>query len=264
MNKPAFVVRKSLDVDNEFDVISKYFYTTHYRTEVPPNSLVFGRYSFLPFYKELEEEVGLNGSKLSNSLEQHEYIAIAKNWISDLSSFTPKTYENWFNIPEGSYIVKGSTNSKKSNWNTHMFAETKDDVRKVAERLMDDTHIISQGLIIREYIPLISYGEDINGLPITNEWRFFFYKDKLLSYGWYWAIYPDIFELHRPAISSDAIALAQEIAHTVSKSANFFVLDMAQTRSGDWILIEVNDGNQSGLGMNDPHVLFSKLKDSLN
>lgn len=264
MSIPAFIVRKTLDVDNEFDIVSKYFYTTHYRSALPPNSLVFGRYSFLPFYKELEEEVGLSGGKLSNNYEQHNYIADAKNWISDLGQFTPKTYDNWFNLPDGSYIVKGSTNSKKSNWKTHMFAETKDDVRVIAERLMDDAHIISQGLMVREYIPLVSYGEDINGLPITNEWRFFFYKEELLSYGWYWAIYPNIFSEKHPEIPNDAIMLTKEIAKIVSKNTNFFVLDMAQTKSGEWILIEVNDGNQSGLGMNDPDILFSNLKKVLD
>ncbi len=259
-NNPTVLVRKSLDVENEASVISKHFDTTYYRSQIAPNSLVIGRYSCLPFYKELEEELALNNSCLINSFNQHTYIADAKNWIHDIPEYTPKTYDNWYNLPEGSYIVKGSTNSRKSSWHTHMFAPTKDDVQIIAERLMDDQFIFSQGLIIREYIPLVTFDYAINGLPITNEWRFFFYKENMLSYGWYWSSHIDVFEEKNPQISSDGILFAEKIAKIISKNTNFFVLDVAETLSGDWIVIEVNDGSQSGLSMSDPDVLFGNLK----
>ena len=46
----------------------------------------------------------------------------------------------------------------------------------------------------------------------------------------------------------------------IQRYANFFVLDIAKTESGDWILVEINDGQMSGLSMCNPHQLYSKLQ----
>lgn len=45
-----------------------------------------------------------------------------------------------------------------------------------------------QEILYREYIPLETFDVAIGGCPITNEWRFFCYKDKILSWGYYWSI----------------------------------------------------------------------------
>jgi hypothetical protein len=37
------------------------------------------------------------------------------------------------------------------------------------------------------------------------------------------------------------------------------VLDIAETEKGDWILIEMNDAQMSGLSMNDPQMLYKRL-----
>lgn len=46
---------------------------------------------------------------------------------------------------------------------------------------------------------------------------------------------------------------------TVSPHINFFVMDVARTEDGKWLLIELNDGQMSGLSENNPEVLYSKL-----
>jgi hypothetical protein len=37
-------------------------------------------------------------------------------------------------------------------------------------------------------------------------------------------------------------------------------MDIAKTQSGEWIVIELNDGQMSGLSENDPNVLYKNLK----
>jgi len=42
------------------------------------------------------------------------------------------------------------------------------------------------------------------------------------------------------------------------------VVDVARTESGEWIVIELNDGQQSGLSDNDPDQLYSNMKKMLD
>ena len=137
-----------------------------------------------------------------------------------------------------------------------MFAKTKGDALCIANKLLNyDDLIGEQGVIYRKYVPLETYEVGLNGLPFTNEWRFFFYKKNLLSYGYYWSIADDTNRI----VEEDCIKFAQKIANIVSKYTNFYVLDVAKATSGDWILIEINDGQMSGLSMNDPDTLYKNL-----
>lgn len=256
--KPIILFRRGFDDDNEIEIAAKYFDVVEQRSKIPENSLVIGRYSCLPFYKELEEDVFSLNSKLINSHKQH--IFIAENileWANNvLVDLTPSAFDKWGNLPEGSYVVKGKTNSKKFQWDTHMFAPTKGDIAKVVKNLLDDTFINQQGLIVRPYFKLKQIDEAINGLPITNEWRFFFYKDQILSYGFYWAIIED----PPTTIGPEGINLAKLAAKKVSEHVDFFVLDVAQKENGEWIVIEINDAQMAGLSLNDPNEFYGNLK----
>lgn len=264
----SVLFRKNLDdygdeqFGDEFNTCSKYFQTYENRTRVPKDSLVIGRYSVLPYYPELEADLRIRGCILINNYKQHRYIADITNYYEDLKDFTPKTYTEWGNIPEGQYIVKGKTNSRKHHWNTHMFAKDKKSLIDVVRRVFDDSFISSQGVVVREYIPLKKLDEGMNDLPITNEWRFFFYRNHLLTHGYYWASCPEAFD--KAECSFKMIDYAKEIATIVSKKANFFVLDIGEKAEGGFTLIEINDGQMSGLSLCEPEKIYSKFKDVLN
>lgn len=253
----SILFRKSLEEEGEFEAASSSFQTYEFRSQVPSDSLVIARYSALPFYKELEAELALRNSKLINSYAEHEYIADIENWCNDIRAFTPKSYFTWTDLNEGKFVVKGRTNSRKFQWNTSMFADGREQLLKVINNLLQDDMISNQGLCVREYVPLVTYEKAINDLPITNEWRMFFYKEKLIDYGFYWSIYDG----SRPQdIAPEGKRVAQEVANIISKKTNFFVLDMAETESMGWICIEINDGQQSGLSTIDPTSFYTNLK----
>lgn len=139
-----------------------------------------------------------------------------------------------------------------------MFAKSRADVPVVARRLLDDTMIREQGLVVREYVPLVKLGEGLNGLPITNEWRFFFYGTNVLAKGFYWqGSHPEL--AMYAALSEEAELLANYAASRIAPHAMFFVIDLAETAAGNWIVIEVNDGQMSGLCGADPHELYRNL-----
>jgi hypothetical protein len=59
-------------------------------------------------------------------------------------------------------------------------------------------------------------------------------------------------------------AIIEKIQNTeLSEPPTYYVIDVAKTAAGKWILIELNDGQMSGLSDNDPDVLYSNLKKSL-
>jgi len=257
---PTILFRKSLSEEGELEVCRKYFHTIEQRSLINPDSLIIGRYSVLPYYKELEQDITILGSDLINTYKQHKWIADFE-YYNVLKKYTPETwYEQDFYKCDysGPFVVKGKTNSRKLNWDTEMFATTKKDATKIAGILHNDGYIGSQDIIFRKYIPLKTYEIGIHNLPFTNEWRIFCYKDKILSRGYYWSCASEQ-TIDSATLYDAGENLIRELVKIASQYVNFYVLDVAQTQEGNWILIEINDGQMSGLSENNPDVLYKNL-----
>lgn len=235
----------------------KYFEVVESRVNLQ-NRLVIPRYSLLPFPHELERDIKLQGGKLINSTLEHQYIANF-DYYHDVALWTPRSYFDLQSVPKtgGPFVLKGRTNSRKHQWLTKMFATDYQDLLQKYWALNEDPLIQDQGIVIRDFVKLKNFGTGINGLDFANEWRFFYYKKTLLSYGYYWSSGEIIPE--KSSLDPKAIDLANEIASVVSENVNGFVLDLAQKENGDWILIEINDLTMSGLSENDPEELYKNL-----
>jgi hypothetical protein len=233
--------------------------------------VMIGRYSVLPYYRELEKDLlerSCGEIKLINSHQQFKYVADLQNWYQDLSKFTPKTWftlqEYLADIYEGPVILKGETNSRRDKWLTHMFALNKDEAREVYCRLMDDGLISQQKIYIRKYEPLKKLIDGVNGMPIPNEWRIFICYGKMISCSYYWGTYLE--DIEEKGIKYD-IPLFETIEKFVKKigdKSNFYSLDIAQKENGEWIVIELNEGQQSGLNGINPLKFYTALKKILD
>jgi hypothetical protein len=246
------------------------FFCTSSRMHIQPGDLVVGRYSVLPFYREQEEDIEIAGARLINTIGQHGYIADMQNWIEDLKDLTPETWFRLEDVPKdgpGSFVLKGATNSKKQAWSTSMFARDYAAASTVYSRLCDDGFIGTQPIYIRRYVPLVRLGEAIGGLPLTKEFRFFVCNGEVLAGGFYWAAFQeDIVEQGGviPDITEVPSAFLEEAVRRVKDHAPFVVIDVAQTETGEWIVIELNDGQMSGLSAVDPKVLYRRLHEVLS
>lgn len=266
---PVVLFRDTLAEEGELAVCHRHFHTYRSRMEIPRESLVVCRYSALPFYQEMETDIRLLDSRMINTWREHQFIADVMQWGSVggvLEGLTPRSWSEWGSLPEGAYVLKGRTNSRKHQWATHMFAPNKAALPGIARRLFDDSMLNEQGLVCRQYVPLRRLGEGLNGLPISNEWRTFWVCDEhrrpwLLGKGFYWASHPEL--APQATWSEAADALAVKAAWKVADYATFFVLDLAETESGEWIVVEVNDGQQAGLSGVDPEALYSNLSQIL-
>jgi hypothetical protein len=230
--------------------------------------LVIGRYSVLPWYRELEKDLNHQGAKLINSSEQYEWIA-EMSWYDELAQLTPATYFNagYVSVPNAphGWVVKGRTNSRKFKWATHMRAPDRDTLRKVLTRCYDDPLLGDQGLVIREYVPLRTYEVGLHGLPVTNEWRFFFWKGHFIDASYYWSQGERADEF--TTIPEDAMTLAMEAAQRIKAYSNFYVVDVGEMvespgseKSAGWTVIEVNSGQMAGLSSADLYGFYQKLK----
>ena len=259
--EPIILFRKDITTVSEFEIAKKYFTCVELRSAVPDNSLCIGRYSCLPYYKELSLDLKARGSLLINSCWDHEWIA-SFDYYEDVKQYTFETWSE-YNYPisgyDGPVVIKGRTNSKKQKWSSCMFAANKRAAIDVASELANDMYVGQQGLIYRKYIPLKTFEVcPISGLPLTNEWRCFFYGTTLLTKAYYWSIASDE-SIARAEWTQEAQSLVETVAKIASEHVNFFVLDIAEKADGGWILVEINDAQQSGLSLNSPEDLYSEL-----
>lgn len=248
----------------ELEAAQKHFPCVSLLTDIEENSIVINRYSLYPFPLDQEREVLNIGAKPLNTYQQHRYIADLGNYVADLGNLTPKTWDRLVDLPEeGPFVLKGETNSRKANWQKDMFASNKREAIEIHSRLSQDTLIGQQKIYIRQYVPLVKYLDGIGGIPITKEFRFFVCKGEIISSGYYWQNYIEDLD-ESPNANEVPRNFIQKIIDIVSPNINFFVIDIAQAQSGEWIVIELNDGSQSGLSCNDPNELYSNLKKVLS
>ena len=254
--------RQSLFPQEELEAAQKYFDCYSSYLPVRQGDHVVARYSMLPFYRDQERDISMLGGTLLNSYRDHRYVADLQNWYFDLEGLTPKTWFRLEDLPDDDttcYVLKGETNSAKFLWSTHCFARGKAAAIQVHSRLQEDSLISYQNIYIREFVMLHNYMVALHGLPISKEFRFFIYKGKILSGAFYWSSHlEEIAET--PKASEVPTVFLQKVMDRVGDNVPFYVVDVAQTASGDWIVIELNDGQQSGLSCNDPNVLYENLR----
>ena len=256
--KPVILFRKDQFNTDEYDIAAKYFDIVQYRCECR-NDFVIPRYSSLPYYNELEFDLMAQGCPLINTYEQHKFVANFE-YYDKLKEYTPETWDDldfYGCSHKGPFVVKGKTNSRKARWDKMMFAPTKRDALIIGCDLMNDPAIAEQGIIYRKYVPLETYEVGLNGLPFTNEWRYFFYKGNYLSHGYYWSN-AEIIPCNT-SVSINIDVLAHHVAQIIKNDISFVCIDVAMTVEGNPILIELNDGTMSGLSKNSADTLYSNL-----
>lgn len=243
----------------ELAIASQFFTCTNRRPDIIKGDLVIGRYSLLPFYADQAKDIDYVGASLINDYNQHRYIADLGNYIVDLERLTPRTWRNIEDIPEtGPFVLKGETNSRKSHWLRDMFAKNKTEAIAIHNRLADDGLLSSQKIFIRQYVPLVKYMDGVNGMPVTKEFRFFVAYGEVLCGDYYWQNYIDDIGI-KPDANEVPRTFLQNVIDRVGNQSNFYTIDVGQTLTGEWIVIELNDGQQSGLSCNKPAHLYENL-----
>ena len=235
---------------------------------IPKNEVVIGRYSVLPHYQELVRDLDFNNCKLINSYQQHKWI-VDCDWINDLKDYTFETFfdYNFHLSPEDRYIVKGKVNSRKEQWDTLMYAPNKIKASEIAAELCHDPLINPQGIIYRRFHELEKFGETERGTPIVNEWRIFILDGKIVSSGFYWKGFIELDNSVEKDFQRGGMIFVGRILNHLSDCVDsfslprFLVIDIAKDVHGKWWVVEVNDGQMSGLQGNSTRLFYTRLRE---
>lgn len=140
-------------------------------------------------------------------------------------------------------LLKDYVKSRKHEWEEACYIPDASD-RQQAEKVLR-TFIERQGdglnggIVFREYVELEKLGaHEKSGMPLSKEYRLFFYRHRLIAAQNYWE--EAAYDEERPDLSV-FVAIAQRIR------SSFFTMDIAKTTAGEWLIIEVGDGQVSGL-----------------
>ena len=255
--------RKLPGTQEEYDIAQSYFNVVTQRTNLQRNNgeLVICRYSALPYNNEVNTDLHNLGLIPINSSIEHSYIA-EMDWIYDLTEFT---FPTWFSLVEVKdsvfpIVVKGRTNSRKFEWNSKMFAQNRAQAIEITGELINDPLIGPQGIVYRKFIQLDTFDIGLNDLPITNEWRCFYYKGQLIDYGFYWPLLDDLSQIDDEDFNKSGLNFANSIAQILNGFTNFYVIDVAKDVNNNWWVVEVNDGQMSGLATIPPERFYANLK----
>lgn len=154
-------------------------------------------------------------------------------------------------------IVKDYVKSQKHKWKDACFINSANDFSEVKRVVSNFITLqgdeLNEGLVFREFCELTFIGDHSkSNMPLTKEYRLFFLNGKLLDKYNYW----DEGEYNEEVINlDDFISIAKEI------KSRFFSMDIAKTVAGNWILIELGDGQVAGLPDNaDKNNFYNQIK----
>lgn len=210
----------------------------------------------------IEDYEGVNsaveelGMKLLVSNTEHHTCSTIERWYPLIKEKTPFTtvYDEFPSIDEVlkefsfPFFVKGNrqTNHHKKS---QCIIESAEQYKKLREDWKYDRILSWQKVAIREYVQLkeidsVSFPECV---PISYEFRFFYFEGKCMAYGPYWNIG------RKYSLSEEELLEVLKLTDWAAKQIGtaFPAIDVAKTAAGEWIIIEVNDAQESGfVGVN--------------
>lgn len=205
-------------------------------------------------------EIGL---KLINTIEEHNKISLLPNWYEYLKEFTPRskvfdtlpTYEQIrenFTFP---IFLKGERQTNKHKKEL-CIAENRSDFENILLAWKADPILGWQKMIVREFVDLKPIEKELtNQLKKSFEIRVFVWFGQILSIGQYWESENKI-QLDR--MDENKIKELTEIVfHKLL--VPFMVIDFGKTINNEWIIIELNDAQESGYAMNSKLNLWNNL-----
>ena len=221
-------------------------------------------------YKELQRSLEDNGIDLINNGRQYMNCHWFPGFYGYIENHTPES--TWFCQYANGYlgvdrltewvkkfgdtplIIKDFVKSRKHEWDEACFVPSALDeeaFQRVANTFIErQGEFLAGGIVARKFIPLMQIGiHDKSGAPLFNEYRTFVLNGKPMITGRYWS----------QGKLGDRPNLVEFDEVIKSVDNNFFTMDLAQTKQGDWIIIELGGGQVSGLQGIDLHLFYHAL-----
>jgi hypothetical protein len=229
----------------------------------PQNTSVVARCGPFEEYEQRYRELLDHGMTLINSPSEHLLGSELPHWYPLLEDLTPRSvcFDTIPSVDDVSsrlqwpVFIKGQRQTSRHN-RSIAIAEGPDAFQRAMNIFQQDPILGWQKVICREYVPLRPV-EDVvpDRIPSSFEFRTFWWRQELVGIGRYWwdgKPYEMTVDERKVAID-----LAKEAA--LRLSVPFLVVDLAQTAEGEWIVIECNDGQESGYAGVKPLALWQRV-----
>ncbi len=215
-------------------------------------------------YAGVEACIGEMGMKLLVNEKEHLRCSTIESWYPSLKERTPFTMifdelpavteiMKYFEFP---VFIKGNRQTNRHK-RSQCIIENAASYEKLRQEWKSDPVLHWQKVAVRAYVPLLTI-DDVSfpdQVPISYEFRFFYFQGECVGYGPYWYMGNPYTLL--PEDASQAFALAKWAEERLAVS--FPAIDLAKTASGEWIIIEVNDAQESGFVGVNPISLWSNM-----
>jgi hypothetical protein len=198
-----------------------------------------------------------------NTPEQHLLASEIEHWYPFIVDSTPKTriydalpdlelVDTEFGWP---VFLKGSRQTSKHNPDLSVIRDP-DHYRRVVAAYGRDPILHWQKPVLREFVSLAPVPGSVAGkIRPSLEFRTFWLHGKCVGCGPYWYQ----IATYSSQCIDDGLALASSVAARVS--VPFLVVDIARTTDDRWIVIECNDGQESGHAGISPQRLWRSVID---
>lgn len=208
-------------------------------------------------YGELYDSLASKNVRLVNDPTTYRYCHYLPESYSAIEGHTPRSV--WMKLsgelpmeavmellrPFGSapVIVKDFVKSRKHEWFEACFIPSAADrgaVERVVRGFLElQDEDLNEGLVFREFVefePLAVHSK--SGMPLTREFRLFFLDGRAVFSTGYWD-------------EGDYVGMAPPLDGFTQIAANvksrFFTMDVAKRRDGEWMIVELGDGQVAGL-----------------
>lgn len=227
-------------------------------------------------YEELYKALLAKNIKLVNSPYAYKHCHYLPESYDLIKGYTPKTvwvskndldkgYESIHRVlkvfGEVPVIVKDYVKSRKHEWFEACYIPNALDVDKVNNvvkkfiELQDDD--LNEGIVFREFLKLEFLANHMKSkMPLSKEYRIFFIDGKPVYVVNYWdeGDYGDL----KPELAP-FLDIAKKI------QSRFFTMDIAKVENNGWIIMELGDGQVSGLpNCADVECFYRGIKKSID
>lgn len=222
-------------------------------------------------YRRLYEELWDRGFQLINSPKEYRYCHELPQWYADFVSATPKSVwggraiglepNEWDYtyvqeaLGDGPYIVKDYVKSRKHDWLEACYIPGNDDLIRVTNRFIElqDEYLVG-GVVHRQFVPIKQVGKHPkSSAPINNEIRLWILNGNVIMSHAYWGSDEGGADIvvPRDIANLPLVGLVEPFTPDVFSEcrfkSNFCTVDIAQHEHGRWVIIELGDGQVSGL-----------------
>lgn len=215
------------------------------------------------FYKLLEERNII----LINSPDEYERYHLLPGWYEEFKNETAESVwetegsiESVYKLAkglQGSYIIKDYVKSRKHEWYDVFFIRNISDNEKSMKIISNfinrqGTDLVG-GVVLRKYEKIKQIGfHEKSGMPISEKYRVFVLAGQVLAIEDYWC------KGRKVTFSEAEWKWIRKM--TAKINSNFVTMDIARKEDNNLMIIELGDGQVSGLQQIRPYDFYTALQ----